>query len=148
VTLEAVNQARDTARPAGSMRMTTLIDDLLNLSKVKRTPLCMEHINLSEIAADIVADFRARDPARQVVVEITEGLTASCDRGLIKVALENLFWQCMEVHSQTTERQDHIFSGEKGRTSVLRARQRSRLRHETCRKAVRAVPTSPSIIGI
>ena len=71
--------------------MTTLIDDLLNLSKVKRTPLCMEHINLSEIAADIVADFRARDPARQVVVEITEGLTASFDRGLIKVALENLF---------------------------------------------------------
>jgi signal transduction histidine kinase len=50
-----------------------------------------EHINLSEIAADIVADFRARDPAREVVVEITERLTASCDRGLIKVALENLF---------------------------------------------------------
>ena len=75
---------------AGSMRMTTLIDDLLNLSKVKRTPLSMEQINLSEIAADIVSDFRARDPARQVAVEITEGLTASCDRGLIKVALGNL----------------------------------------------------------
>jgi len=75
---------------AGSMRMTTLIDDLLNLSKVKRTPLSMEQINLSEIAADIVADFRARDPARRVAVEITEGLTASCDRGLIKLALENL----------------------------------------------------------
>ena len=75
---------------AGSMRMTTLIDDLLNLSRVKRAPLCMEQINLSEIATDIVADFRERDPSRQVLVEIAEGLTASCDRGLIKVALENL----------------------------------------------------------
>ena len=129
------------------MRMTTLIDDLLNLSKVKRTPLCMEHINLSEIAADIVADFRARDPARQVVVEITEGLTASCDRGLIKVALENLFGNAWKFTAKQPNARITFFL-EKGRTCVLRARQRSRLRHETCRKAVRAVPTSPSIIGI
>jgi signal transduction histidine kinase len=75
---------------AGSVRMNTLIDDLLNLSRVNRAPLCVEQINLSEMAAGIVADFRLRDPTRQVVVEIAEGLTASCDRGLIKVALENL----------------------------------------------------------
>src|SRR5262249_44162833 len=75
---------------AGSMRMNTLIDDLLNLSRVGRTPLCVERIDLSEIAAAIVADFRMRDPTRRVVVEIADGLTASCDRGLIKVALENL----------------------------------------------------------
>jgi signal transduction histidine kinase len=75
---------------AGSMRMTTLIEDLLNLSRINRAPLCVEQINLSEMAAGIVADFRMRDPARQVVVEIAEGLTASCDKGLIKVALENL----------------------------------------------------------
>jgi len=75
---------------AGSMRMTTLIDDLLNLSRVNRAQLCIEQINLSEMAAGIVADFRMRDPAREVAVEITEGLTACCDKGLIKVALENL----------------------------------------------------------
>ena len=75
---------------AMSTRMTTLIDDLLNLSRINRAPLCVEQINLSEMAAGIVADFRMRDPARQVVVEIAEGLTASCDKGLIKVALENL----------------------------------------------------------
>jgi signal transduction histidine kinase len=75
---------------AGSMRMTTLIDDLLNLSTVNRTPLSIERINLSDMAAGIVADFRMRDPTREVAVEITEGLTASCDKGLIKVALENL----------------------------------------------------------
>jgi signal transduction histidine kinase len=75
---------------ARSMRMTTLIDDLLNLSRVNRAPLCIEQINLSEMAAGIVSDFRMRDPTREVVVEITEGLTACCDKGLIKVALENL----------------------------------------------------------
>jgi signal transduction histidine kinase len=75
---------------ATSTRMTMLIDDLLNLSRINRATLCVEQINLSEMAAGIVADFRMRDPARQVVVEIAEGLTASCDKGLIKVALENL----------------------------------------------------------
>jgi signal transduction histidine kinase len=75
---------------ASSIRMTTLIDDLLNLSRISRAQLCVKQINLSEMAAGIVADFRIRDPARQVVVEITEGLTAPCDEGLIKVALENL----------------------------------------------------------
>ena len=75
---------------AGSMRMTTLIDDLLNLSRVNRAQLCAEQINLSELATCIVADLRLRDPTRQVVVEIADGLTAFCDKGLIKVALENL----------------------------------------------------------
>jgi len=70
--------------------MNTLIEDLLNLSKVSRTQLCVERIDLSEMAAGIVADLSMRDPTRRVVVEIAEGLTASCDRGLIKVALENL----------------------------------------------------------
>jgi signal transduction histidine kinase len=75
---------------AGSVRMNTLIGDLLHLSKASRDPLRIEQINLSEMAACIVADFRMRDPTREVVVEITEGLTAPCDKGLIKVALENL----------------------------------------------------------
>jgi len=72
------------------MRMTTLIDDLLNLSRINRTKLCIKQINLSEMAAGIVADFRMRDHERQVIVEISEKLTAPCDEGLIKVALENL----------------------------------------------------------
>jgi signal transduction histidine kinase len=75
---------------AGSMRMTTLIDDLLNLSRVNRAQLCAEQINLSELATRVVADLRMRDPTRQVVVEIADGLTAFCDKDLIKVALENL----------------------------------------------------------
>jgi light-regulated signal transduction histidine kinase (bacteriophytochrome) len=74
----------------GARRMKTLIDDLLNLSRVNRIQLSTEQINLSELAAVIIADFRMRDPTRHVVVEIAEGLTANCDKGLIKVALENL----------------------------------------------------------
>jgi light-regulated signal transduction histidine kinase (bacteriophytochrome) len=72
------------------MRMTTLIDDLLNLSRVNRAQLCAEQVNLSELATCIIADLRMRDPTRQVVVEIADGLTAFCDKGLIKVALDNL----------------------------------------------------------
>ena len=75
---------------AGSMRMNSLIDDLLNLSRVSRAELCAEQTNLSELATGIVADLCMRDPTRRVVTEIADGLTASCDKGLMKAALENL----------------------------------------------------------
>jgi signal transduction histidine kinase len=75
---------------AGSIRMNSLIDDLLNLSRVNRAPLSAEQINLSDLAAGIVADLGTRDPTRRVVTEIADGVTAICDKGLMKVALENL----------------------------------------------------------
>src|SRR5262249_45953963 len=75
---------------AVSMRMTTLIDDLLRLSKVNRATLRVEQIDLSEMVAGIAADLRLQNPTRQVFFEIEEGLTASYDKGLMKVALENL----------------------------------------------------------
>jgi light-regulated signal transduction histidine kinase (bacteriophytochrome) len=59
----------------------------------------------------VVAELRARDPARQVAVVVAEGLVASGDRGLLRIVLENLLgnaWKftrkapraCIEIGSE------------------------------------------------
>lgn len=76
---------------AAAQHMGELIDDLLQLSRVGRAEIRRSRVNLSEIARTIVAELRKREPDRRVDVEIEEGLTAEADRGLMRVALDNLF---------------------------------------------------------
>jgi PAS domain S-box-containing protein len=74
----------------GSEKMSRLIDDLLNLSRISRQEIQRTEVNLSEIAASIVATLREAHPDRNVEVNIMKGLMASADPGLIEGALSNL----------------------------------------------------------
>jgi PAS domain S-box-containing protein len=73
-----------------AQRMSQLIDDLLNLSRVTRTPLNAETTNLSSIAQRLIRDLQQNDPTRIVDVSITPNLAAHSDPRLMKVVLENL----------------------------------------------------------
>jgi PAS domain S-box-containing protein len=73
------------------MRMNRIIEDLLKLSRVGRTALSIELVDLSKIAFDITESLTRSDPGRIIHVTIRPGLTARCDRNLITIALENLF---------------------------------------------------------
>ncbi len=76
---------------AGTERMSGLIDDLLELSRIVRTPLRAETaVDLSAIARKIADELRRRDPARDVTLEIADGLEAHGDRQLLAIVLENL----------------------------------------------------------
>jgi PAS domain S-box-containing protein len=75
---------------ASTQRMGELIDDLLNLSRVSRGEMRLETVNLSAMAGNIAAQFQQTDPNRQVELVIADGMMANGDRGLLKVALENL----------------------------------------------------------
>jgi signal transduction histidine kinase len=74
----------------GAVRMGSLIEDLLALSQVSRTKLQSEPTDLTAIARRIVTDLRARSPDRDVAIEVTEGLAATCDGRLVTIVLENL----------------------------------------------------------
>jgi len=67
-----------------------LINDLLNLSRVSQNTLRLTTINLSEMVNDVVRNLKARDPDRQVEVEITKGISVTGDASLLKIALQNL----------------------------------------------------------
>jgi signal transduction histidine kinase len=75
---------------AGTMRMATLIDDMLGLAKVGRRQLIRQQVNLSEIAGRVVAELATRPPVRLVRVKIEKGLTMEADPDLLAIVLENL----------------------------------------------------------
>ncbi|HWG90009.1 MAG TPA: transporter substrate-binding domain-containing protein [Candidatus Thermoplasmatota archaeon] len=75
---------------AAAARMTQLTEDMLRLSRATRLPLEVGRVDLSALAASVVAGLKDRDPARQVTVSITPGLRAEGDARLLRIALENL----------------------------------------------------------
>jgi signal transduction histidine kinase len=70
--------------------MSHIIDDLLNLSRVARTELQTQSLDLSEMARNISAELARMDPARNVEFIIPGGLTTLGDPGLIRLLLDNL----------------------------------------------------------
>jgi signal transduction histidine kinase len=88
---------------AGSQRMAQLIDDLLNLSRVTRSEMKHEQVDLSRISKDIAGSLGKADPERHVEFVISEGLTARGDERLMRAAMENLFsnaWKFTSIHPQ------------------------------------------------
>jgi signal transduction histidine kinase len=75
---------------AAAQRMAQLIDDLLMLSRVSRAEMHREQVDLTDLAASIVNDLRARSPARVVDVVIAPDMTVQGDARLLRIALENL----------------------------------------------------------
>ena len=75
---------------ASARRMGRLIDDLLHLARIGRVALVIEPVDISALAAEVIAALRARDPARQVEVEISPHLVVQGDNELLHIALAHL----------------------------------------------------------
>jgi signal transduction histidine kinase len=88
-----------------AQKMSTLINDLLDLSRVSRGALKKELINLSELARRIVGEFQRTDSARKVAVEIADGLSAIGDRHLVKMVLVNLLGNAWKYTGKTSQPQ-------------------------------------------
>ena len=73
-----------------AQRMGTLIDDLLDLSRVSRIDLRQETVDLSAMANEIAATLTATDPSRNVEWRIAPGLRVMADPGLMRIVLDNL----------------------------------------------------------
>ena len=73
-----------------SLRMGELIDDLLQLSRVSRSQIKIEPLDLSQLARSILAALQESEPERTVVTEVQDGIELSADPHLLKIVLENL----------------------------------------------------------
>jgi signal transduction histidine kinase len=73
-----------------SQRMSALIDGLLELSRLNRSELRRQRLDVSELAGTIVEELREAEPGRQVEVVIADGLSAYGDRNLVRGLLANL----------------------------------------------------------
>jgi signal transduction histidine kinase len=84
----------------GILKMSSLIDDLLKLSKISRTALRKEPINLTDLARGVVADLQNREPAREVAVKIPDGICARGDAALMTIVLTNLLGNAWKYSSK------------------------------------------------
>ena len=71
-------------------RMEELIEDLMRLSQVNGAELRRIDIDVSRMVVNIVNELQSRDPDRLVETDILDGVHATADPRLLRIALENL----------------------------------------------------------
>jgi PAS domain S-box-containing protein len=71
-------------------RMGTLIESLLKMARLARGGIKAVPLDLSRMAADIVAELRATEPERDVDIRIAPALRVVGDQSLVRSLLQNL----------------------------------------------------------
>lgn len=84
---------------SAALRMSELIDDLLTLSRISRSPLTRVDVDLSELARATAAD-QARHYAHHVEVTVADGLRAHADARLVQIVFENLLGNSFKFTSK------------------------------------------------
>ena len=74
----------------GTHRMSRLIDDLLNLSRVTRSTLERKDADVTAIAEEVGAELAKRHPERNVHFTVEPGLHTAADPRLLTIVFENL----------------------------------------------------------
>ncbi len=83
-----------------SKRMGLLINDLLDLSRVSRTDLHKEEVNLSMLATEVASEVEREFPDTKVEFEIEKDILVLADRNLLQILLENLLANAVKFSSQ------------------------------------------------
>jgi light-regulated signal transduction histidine kinase (bacteriophytochrome) len=84
-----------------SQMMGRLIDDLLKLSRVTRSEMNYQTVNLSELAGKIVGELERSEPDRKVEIRISPDIMANGDANLLRLALENLLSNAWKFSSKS-----------------------------------------------
>jgi len=97
-------EGRDSLRRvrAAAQKMGHLIDDILKLSRLSRSDMTYEQVDLGALADSIVAELRSTESTRRVTYRVAPGLVARGDKTLIRILLENLLansWKFTSKHS-------------------------------------------------
>ncbi len=105
-----------------SERMTELIEDLLRLSQISKQNMDRMDYDLSSLASSIATTLRETEPDRSVDIVITEGMRASVDPNLIRIALMNLIDNAWKFTSKTTNARIEFNAYEKDGKTVYYVR--------------------------
>jgi signal transduction histidine kinase len=85
---------------AAAQRMGELIDDLIELSRVERTELRRERVDVSRMAHLTAAALRKSAPARNVTLVVQPDMMAEVDPRLFRIVLENLMGNAWKFTSK------------------------------------------------
>jgi light-regulated signal transduction histidine kinase (bacteriophytochrome) len=101
--LDAIGQDYLRRIRGASQRMGYLIDDLLNLSRVTRSDINLENVDLSLLASTVCNELVHSQPERDVEFVIQKGVVVQGDIRLLRVLLVNLLnnaWKFTSKHAQ------------------------------------------------
>jgi two-component system, NtrC family, sensor kinase len=84
-------------------RMSELIDDLLELSRVGRSVMKVERIDLTAIAHQVAEGLQRGNPERNVRFVVQDGLAAHADLRLIRLVFENLLGNAWKFTAPVAE---------------------------------------------
>jgi signal transduction histidine kinase len=108
---------------AASQRMNSMIDTLLNLSRMTSRELASERVDLSQIARELVDDLRddmrAREPTRSIEFVIAPGLRADGDPTLLRLVLQNLLGNAAKFSARSRDAQVEFGAKEEGESTVF-----------------------------
>jgi PAS domain S-box-containing protein len=104
---------------ANVARMAALIEALLGLSRVSRSELEVQRVDLSALARSVVAQLAVTDPQRAVAAEVADGLLANADARLARTVLENLIGNAWKFTARSPAPRIAIGSSD-GRTFFVR----------------------------
>ena len=86
---------------AATKHMGQLTDALLQFSRLARSGMVLENLDLGAMARAVADQLRAQDPAREVAFDIAARANAYADRRLLGAVLENLLgnaWKFTSKH--------------------------------------------------
>ena len=110
---------------AATSRMADLIDALLELARISRSPIIRHRVELSTLAHGVIDELRRRDPNRHVDVSIAPELVVAGDSRLMRILLDNLLgnaWKFtspretahIELGSETVDGELHFYIRDDG----------------------------------
>jgi signal transduction histidine kinase len=85
----------------GVQRMGLLIDSLLQLSRVTRSEVQRERVDLTQLATLVFGEIQAGDPDRKVAWRARPGVSAEADSRLLRIAFENLIGNAWKFTERT-----------------------------------------------
>ncbi len=97
-----------------AQRMADLIDALLTLAKVARTPVTFVPVDLSALAVNVADELRDGDPERRVSVTIEPGLDTQGEPHLLRIVLANLLGNAWKFTRQLQQAQVHVGKNSEG----------------------------------
>jgi PAS domain S-box-containing protein len=98
--LDSTGQSYLSEVRGASQEMAQLIDDMLELSRVTRSEMRREPVDLSQLARDVVTELARAAKGATPRLDIQEGLIARGDKRLLKVVLVNLLGNAWKFSSK------------------------------------------------
>lgn len=103
-------------------RMSHLIDGLLQLSRLVRTPMEWIDVSISDLVEGLTEELRRAQPERQIEVRIAAGMTAVGHPQLLRIAFEQLLDNAFKFTSSRGGALVEVDMEEDGESLVYRVR--------------------------